>query len=196
MLDPFDRDRLIGWLSAQGADAELIERVQTGAELDPDGQELVVAGLLDQVDGEERVERALLGHLEALAARWNAPIDDLVEERLGTTLARLRAYGDLELPAAAPRDRIKAEHRRLAKRFHPDRLVDADLSTKEAAGRTLAKLNAARTVLLTPPAVGDDPDDLVLDDPVSIPEPPRSAEGDEDAPTQDYEELDLEESAW
>lgn len=194
MLEAIDLPRLLAWLEERDADPAVLryvardlvsqERVpsvrEAGAALDVNQCGLLLAGLLTQAC-EPRVEASRVEALEEVA--WRLGFDEhelgaFLCEALRITMPRLRGYGALNLPLGASRAEVKATHRALVKVFHPDRHPLADAATQASAGRMLARLNEARTVLLHPfeaeLLAGED--DLWLDEPLFEPE---------DAPTED-----------
>lgn len=176
---PFDPERLRAWLAERPHAGETLPLVavaigtESAAHTEIAAAELVLAGLILQVT-EPRVDRVRLDAFVDAAARLGldeASLRGLVEDLLGITERRLRAYAVLGLSLTARASEVKTAHRALAKRLHPDRLVHADDEARLLASRQLAEVNAARGLLLGDEGVVvEGTDDLTLDEPWFEPE--------------------------
>ncbi|MEQ1501069.1 MAG: J domain-containing protein [Myxococcota bacterium] len=162
-----------------------VSAIEHGIPLDPGEHELLVHGLLHQVCA-PKVEAVRIDALAGIAGRLGVDLDVVVGDALRMSVTRLRAFGELGLPLDASPRRIKDTHRRLVKRFHPDRYA-TDPVQAESANKVLTRLNGARAQLTAPyePLAPIGEDDLSLDEPWFETE---------DAPTQDYDELSVDET--
>lgn len=201
MIDPIDLEALLGWLRVRGARRLLLSYLAANlgdaAPAPPPrtlrraDRELAVEGLLHQCC-DPRVDPRRLDGLAQVARHLgldDAELRALISDRLGITERRLRAYAVLGLRLDATPDELKVAHRQVAKALHPDRLARADAEARAEAGRVLAKLNAARTLLLSPrdEVALDRPDDVGLGEPELDP----SAEGEGEIELDDPIETEI-----
>lgn len=176
MLDEADHQRLSAWLAEAGAHPALrhwVDHELQGPDLGApedlawEDCELVLDGVLDLASGSGPVREARVDAFFAIARRLGFEQDlvaSLLHDRLRITERRLRAHAVLEVPLDATASEVKQAHRRLLKRFHPDRVAPED---EPEAQRVTSALNDARSVLLRADeeVVLDGADDVFLDDP-------------------------------